>query len=295
MRTERRVVDNRVFLLGLDSLYRQAIKWHERLELFACALKVAGALGVAPADVPVEGYYATDAQLTGYFRMMRALQAVDESRTPEVERLPEYQRLRDVASAPLYGRPQERGKLLPAGRDALSQALMDTQPDWSVALLTETAGTAAEDTDDISLVGLAARIRDPVVLAALRESVVLYAEDILGCAGIEDRPRYVWKVDEDLAEQARRFIRAYEELFGNELPPPEPAQAERYWNAYDDADVYGRCVRLGTNDATLPPLHYHWAIYGPDELAVQEFWHTEVWTTERYRNALRHDGRPPEF
>ena len=79
------------------------------------------------------------------------------------------------------------------------------------------------------------------------------------------------------------------------LPPPEPAQAERYWHAYDDADVYGRCVRLGANDATEPVLHYHWGIYGPEKLAVQEFWDTEVWTTDRYRNALQHDGRPPEF
>lgn len=295
MPTEQRVVDNRVFLLGLDSLYRQKMKWHERMELLSCATKVAGVLGVAPADVPIEGYYADDPRLTAYFRLMRALQAVDERRAPEVERLPEYQRLRDVASAPLYGHPVERGRLLPAGRDPLSQALEYTQPDWSVALLTETAYTVAQGTDDYSLVGLAARIRDPVVLAALRESVVLYAEEILGCLEVDDRARYVWKVDPELVAQARRFIQAFEELFDVQLPPPEPAQAERYWSAYDDADAYGRCVRLGANDATAPMLHYHWAIYGPEELAVQEFWDSEIWTTERYRNALRHDGSPPAF
>jgi len=295
MPTERRIVDNRVFLLGLDELYRQAIKWHERLDLFDCAKKVVGALGIAPADVPIEGYYATDPQLTDYFRMMRALQAVDERRTHEVERLPEYRRLRDVTSAPLYGQPVDRGKLLPAGRDPLSQALEDTQPDWSVEELTAAAHATAQSTDDISLVGLAARIRDPVVLAALRETVVLYAEDLLGCAGIEDQPQYVWQVDKDLAAQAKRFIRAFRELFDEDLPPPEPAQVERYWHAYEDEDVYGRCVRLGSNDATAPTLHYHWAIYGPEQLAVQEFWHPEVWTTDRYRNALRHDGRPPVF
>jgi hypothetical protein len=294
MRTERRVVDNRVFLLGLDQLYRQAIKWHERLELFACAKRVTGALGVAPADVPIEGYYADDAQLTGYFRMMRALQDVDESRTSEVARLPEFRRLRDVTSAPLYGHPQQRGKLLPVGRDPLSQALIETQADWSVERLTAAAHTTAQKTDDISLVGLAARIRDPVVLAALRESVVVYAEDAPGCPVLADRPQYVRKVEKDLAAQAKRFIRTFHELFGEELPPPDPTQAERYWHAHEDNEIYGRCVRLGSNDATEPMLHYHWAIYGPEESAVQEFWHAEVWTTDRYRSAL-HDGRPPDL
>ncbi|MHC4816849.1 MAG: hypothetical protein ACYTF8_02140 [Planctomycetota bacterium] len=295
MRVERCVVDNRVFLLGLDELYRQAIKWHERQELFTCAQRVVDALGITAADVPIEGDYADDPQLTEYFRMMRALQDVDERRTSDVKSLPEFRRLLDVASAPLYGHPRQRGKLLPVGRDALSQALIDTQPEWSLERLTEAARTVARETDDISLVGLAARIRDPVVLAALRESVVLYAEDVVGCAPLVDQPRYIWKVEDDLAEQAKRFIPAFHELFGDELPPPEPAQAERYWNAYESEEVYGRCVRIGSNDSTSPVRHPHWAIYGPEELAVQEFWHEEVWTTDRCRNALHHHGLPPDL
>lgn len=291
---ERCVVDNRAFLLGLDQLYRTAIKWHERLELFTCAKRVTGALGVAPADVPIEGYYADDPQLTGYFRMMRALQDVDERRTPEVAELPEYQRLREVTSSPIYGRSQELGKLLPVGRDPLSRALIETQPDWSVERLMEVAHDAAGKTGDFSLVGLAARIRDAVVLAGLRETVVLYADGVLGIPGPDDQPKYVWKVDKDLAEQAGRFIRAFNELFDEELPPAESSQAERYWNAHEDCELYGRCVRLGTNDATRPVLHYHWGISDPTELTVQEFWHEEVWTTDRYRMAFR-DGRPPEL
>lgn len=289
---ERRIVDNRVFLLGLDRLYRTAIKWHERLQLLKCAHKVIGTLDIEPADVPVEGYYADDPQLAEYFRMMRALQQVDERRTPEVERLPEFRRLHDVCSAPLYGHPHQLGKLLPVGRDALSQALIDTWPDWSVEKLTAAARTTARKTDDFSLVGLAAYLRDPVVLAGLRESVVLYADQILGMGEIEEPKEYIWNVDPELAEQAGRFIRAYNELFGEELPPTDPSQAERYWNAADDNDLYGRCVKLGANDAVDPVLHYHWAIYGPRELAVQEFWHADVWTTERYREALQLGRRP---
>jgi len=171
----QRIVDNRVFLLGLDRLYREAMKRHERGELLACARSVAATLAVKAADVPVEGYYAEEEDLTTYFRLMRALQNVYAERRSEVGSLAAFQRLYDVASAPLYGRARDVDKLLPTGRDPLSQALADTQPDWSMASLVSTASTCACDWDDFSLVGLAARWGDAVVLTALRESVVLCA------------------------------------------------------------------------------------------------------------------------
>lgn len=294
---QRRVVDNRVFLLGLDKLYRDAMKRHERDELLTCARRVAAALHVTPPDVPVEGYYAEDQQLTEYFRLVRALQGLDEGLTSTVASLPEFQRLRDVMSAPLYGRPQQRGKLLPAGRDALSQALHDTRPEWTVQRLTAAADAAARETNDISLVGLAARVQDAVVLTAARESVVLYAEAVPVAALRLPRPKYVWKVDEDLADHARRFIETFNTLFGERLPPPEPAQAGRYWRAYDANEILGRCVRLGYDDTVSPMRHYHWAICrGADgKLAVQEFWHSEVWTTARYSSALPPGGRCPDL
>ena len=297
MFTERRVVDNRVFLLGLDKLYRDAMKEHERGELLRCSRRVAGALDVTAADVPVEGYYAEDQSLTEYFCLVRALQDIDESATSSVVSLPEFQRLRDVMSSPLFGRPQWRDKLLPVGRDALSQALRDTFPDWTLANLTTAAQSTALETDEISLVGLVARVRDAVVLAAVRESVVLYAEMVVGAALHPPRPKYVWEVDEELAEHARRFVDAFNRLFGEELPPPDPGQAEVYWHGYDGNEILGRCVRLGCDDRVLPMRHYHWAIchVGTGEVAVQEFSSPELWTTTRYRSALRGRGRCPEL
>jgi hypothetical protein len=70
-RTETRVVDDRTFLLGLDELYRSAMKKHERDELLGCARTLSTALGIAPADVPVEGYYSEDEMLSEYFRRMQ--------------------------------------------------------------------------------------------------------------------------------------------------------------------------------------------------------------------------------
>jgi hypothetical protein len=136
-----------------------------------------------------------------------------------------------------------------------------------------------------------------VVLTAARESVVLYAAMIVGATLSPPRPRYVWKVDEELAALARRFADPFNTLFGDELPTPEEVNAERYWRAYDANEILGRCVRLGLDDAVSPIRHYHWAICrGADgEFIVQEFWKSEVWTTKRYLSALRSGGRCPEL
>ena len=295
MPREQRVVDNRVFLLGLDQLYRVAMKQHERGELLMCAQRVADALHATPADVPVEGYYVEDQQLTEYFLLLRALQEFDEGSAAAVSSLPEFQRLLEITSAPLFGRPQHRGKLIPTGHDALSQALSDTRP-WTVKKLIAAACAAAQETDDFSLVGLAARVQDAVILTAARESVVLYAEVICGSAQRLRRPRYVWKVDPDLVENAKRFIHTFRVLFGEDLPTPEPAQAARYWHACENNQVLGRCVRLGYEDTKPPARHYHWAICRADgEFVVQEFWSAEVWTTERYRSALVVGGLCPDL
>jgi hypothetical protein len=238
--------------------------------------------------VPVEGYYADDGLLTEYFRLVRALQVIDKGATPSVEPLHEFRRLRDATSAPLYGRQLESDSLLPAGCDALSQALLDTFPDWTVASLTAAACKTARETDEISLVGLAARVKDSVVLAALRESVALYAQTVIGAALHPPPPEYIWQVDEDLAGHAARFIDTFNKLFGEKLPPPKPAQAERYWHAYHDNGILGRCVHLGYDDRALPVRHYHWAIRrgAPAEFEVHEFWDSEVWTTARYSSTI---------
>jgi hypothetical protein len=166
-----------------------------------------------------------------------------------------------------------------------------------VRRLTEAAREAALAWDDFSLVGLAALVRDSVVLAATRESVVLYAEVAIPSAmpGWQRPPKYVWEVDEGLARQARKFVEAFASLFGERLPRPEASSAELYWDAHESNDVLGRCVRIGYDDSSR--RHYHWAVCHDalGELTVQEFWHHELWTTERYRGELRGGGGCPRI
>lgn len=134
------------------------------------------------------------------------------------------------------------------------------------------------------------------MLTAARESVVLYADWIAGCTLAPDPPDYIWNVDPALVEQARRLIDAFRVLFSDELPPPEPARAELYWHACEENEILGRCVRLGYNDATSPVLQYHWAICRRDyALEVHEFWHPELWTSERYSTVIGYDGRCPNL
>jgi hypothetical protein len=282
-----RVVDNRTFLLGLDELYRNAMKALESERLLPCARKVAETLHIQPATVPIEGYYHETPALEEYFRWMRSLQEQDESAEARVKQLHEFQVLWEVTSSPLYGRPQRKGKLLPVGRDALSQALGDMVPNWSVEGLTKAAYAAALQFDDYSLVGLAARTKDAVVLTGTRESVVLYAEPVVYGLHRGPEPGYEWRVDEELAAAANRFIATFNGFVPDALPRAEAASAQRYYKAYADNEILGRCVRLGqTKDGSQ---HYHWAIIvkalsgGRFELGVDDFWNKDIWTTAKYR------------
>lgn len=282
--TNAQVVDDKVFLLGLDVLYTEAIRRHESTELLTCARSVASALHLPQVgtvgEVAVEGYYTQDAGLAEYFSLVRSFQDVADARVREVEHLPEFQRLLAITSSPLYGVPIQGGKLLPMGRDPLSMALHRTAPNWHAAQLVSEAQSLAKEGDDFSLVGLAAIHGDPVVLAALRESVVLYAEPgFIGLPQVE----FAWRVSHALAERGARFVRTFNDLFAENLAAPIASEAATYWHAYCKNRVEGRCVRLGTDRPRQ--LHYHWAVKdGADgRHALEEFWDGSVWTTDRYR------------
>jgi hypothetical protein len=284
-------IDNRTFVIGLDELYRNAMKRFESVTLLPCARTVAKTLDAPPANVPVEGYYHETPALQEYFLWMRRLQEVDESAEAQVGRLREFQLLWDVTSSPLFGRAQRHGKLLPVGRDPLAQALLDTRPNWHLEGLVKAAYEAAIRYDDVSLVGLAARCQDAVTLAATRESVVLYAE-VVALGGVPDHTyTYLWRVDAALAEAANRFIAAFNRFVPGGLPEAVAGNAEVFYKAYADNDVIGRCVRIGQTEDGL--RHYHWAIaarrVSPEgvDLLVDEFWSDELWTTEDYREAQR--------
>jgi hypothetical protein len=286
MTTETRIVDNRVFLLGLDELYRDAMKAHERTELLGCAQATADTLRLSPADVPIEGYYTEDDELARYFRLVRAIQKVPRHRESELQSHDGYARLKQVAGSPVFGPSSDEKSLLPAGNDCLTVALGRTFPSWTIETITDKAYEVAVQSNDYSIVALAALSHDPVVLAALRESVVLYAVAMAGCAMIE-QPQYDWRVDNEVSTRASRFITEFNDLLSEALPEPLPSNADTYWTACQEWKVIGRCVRIGFDDSIDSVKYYHWAIDQDSryDLVVKDFWDTDIWTTERYREA----------
>ena len=281
--TEERVVDDRTFLLGLEELYRTGIKTHERSELLVAAREVASALGVPPVavDAPVEGYYNDNDELREYFRLLRALQKVDASARARVASLRDFQRLSQVTASPIFGEASFGGMLFPIGKDPLARAL-DSVGQWTVSALVDAAHKIAMESDDYSLVGLASLVRDPVLMTALRESVVVYAA--AATMGVGTLPLYTWRVSDEIARRAERFVSTFNALFAEEIPAPAAANADYFGAAaIKRGEISGKCVRLGQSQS--PVKYYHWAIAaGADkQLSVQEFWHDELWTTERYR------------
>jgi hypothetical protein len=297
MPDEALIVDNRVFLLGLDKLFRTAMQRYEIFELLPCAQAVAKELSVRPSTGPVEGYYAESPPLTEYFHLVRALQAAPNSLRTRVRGQPEFQRLEEVVSSRIFGEPVSAGGLLPMGRDPLSQALIDLPlRHWSIKALVRRASEVARQKEDYSLVGLAALAEDPVMLAALRESVVLYAEVAFGAPARPEDEQYAWAVDNRLETQATRFVKRFNSLFGEDLPDPAAGNAGQYWRASQEASVVDRCVRIGEDPHAAPIRYYHWAVTpaGSGEVRVEEFWDVELWTTERYSKSRpgRNANRP---
>lgn len=285
-------ITNRVCLLGLDEMYRDAIGFHERNELLASARVVAKKLKLAPADVPVEGYYARDANLAEYFRLMRALQMCDSLQRPRVAKLAAFRQLERVASSPIFGTPSRWG-LLPRSVDALARALDETAPRWGIAQVVDAAARIASHSGEWSLVAVAALAHDAVTLAATRESVVLYAAVTLEGAFFLPPPEqeFVWLVDADVSDRANQFITAFNELFDDALPSAEPKNAQTFWSAYERSTVIGRCVYIGVNP-DRDKRYYHWAIHQSAErnLEVVDFWASEVWTTDRFSKFLTPEG-----
>jgi len=294
MPKERRVVDDLKFVLGLDELYREAMKRQERTELLQTAQIVAQELGVAPANVPIEGYYSDDPLLSEYFLLMRALQGCPETDRARVRNLPAFIRLTAVVSSPIFGKPVSAG-LLPQGLDPLSRALDATQPsDWSVPGLTAAAHDLVVTSGDFSLVALAALSADAIALAATRESVVLYTVVTLSAAKYPQEPEYVWAASDEMTERGRSFVATFNELFSENLPEPGPSSCSHYWNASRYTRLLGRCVRLAV-EPFKPARHYHWGVTKAKGrgLLVEDFWDSEIWTTERYQRRVDPGARPP--
>ena len=279
-------VDDRALVLALDHLYRDRMKVFEVANLLPAARKLIEIFGQPISTVPIEGYYNESEELKEYFLNIRALQRIEATKIPLVKNLDEYQLLLRVMSSKIFGITGESMKLFPTKKDSLYFALDNTLvEDWNVKTLTEKARTYAFENDDISLVGIAASIADSVVLAATRESTVLYVGVVVGSPAMYEPPKieYVWNVSSSLEARVNRFIDTFNELTSSNIKTAHTDNVEYFYHAFESNKIFGRCVRIGYDDTQQPAQNYHWAIKDGDlELVVDEFWHPDLWTTERY-------------
>ncbi len=284
------IVDNRTFLLGLDELYRTAVKRYEQETLLPHARTLTDLLQVIPTKCPIEGYYAETPELTEYFYLVRAMQSLPAISPPDVYAPVSYQVLSAFMRSPIFGPFHESDGLLPRSHDSLFLALRETAPNWSLNRVIHTAQQVAHANDDISMVGLAARSGDSVALTALYESTVMREE--ITHFGFETSPHtpYVWMVDDELVESAQRFIAALNMFIPNALPTAAPEHAATFFKAFLNNDVIGRCVRIGTTTA-CHNRHYYWALCaatdydGRVSIDVDIFWSDQLWTTTMYRTS----------
>ena len=287
MTTIIKEVSDRALVLALDYLYRENIKIFEVEKLLPASRVLVERLQVYVSQVLIEGYYNESEELKEYFLNIRALQQVAEEKRSVVQDLDEYQLLFRVVSAEIFGSESESKKLLPARKDPLYFALAETHvSEWDVKKLTEKAYDFSVRNDDISLVGIAAYIKDSVVLAALRESVVLYAA-VMRCAADSTPPtiKYVWNVSPELAIKVNRFIAIFNQLTSSKIKQASADNVEYFYRAFKDNKIEGRCVRIGLDDSQSPEQNYHWAVKnGLEGLEVDEFWHRDLWTTQRYQS-----------
>jgi hypothetical protein len=280
-----KVVDNRALILALDYLYRENMKKFEAEKLLYKSRQLINTLSLSVLDAPVEGYYHESEELKEYFLNLRTLQQCPAERKIELENLDAYQILSKVTDSEIYGKGKSNG-FLPRRLDPLYYALQNIPVSkWDVESITTEAHSISIDSDDISLVGIAASINDSVVLAALRESVALYGTVAAGCAIIPPKIIYKWNVDSKLQSKVNRFINIFNELSSGNIKEASPENVEYYYEASDENEIFGRCIYIGYDDTKIPIERYHWAIKcEAGNAIVDDFWSEELWTTKRYQD-----------
>lgn len=280
-----KTLDNRALVLALDYLYREGMKLFEVEKLLPASRNLIDKLSLKVIDAPIEGYYCESEKLKEYFLKIRTLQQCSEKRKQEVEKLEAYQLITEVMSSEIFGSGKAQG-FLPQRLDPLFYALQNISVGkWTVEAIISEANSIATHHDDISLVGIAAFINDSVVLAALRESVALYGAVAAGCAMIPPKIVYEWNVDKVLQNKVNRFIRSFNTLTSNSVKEASPDNVEYFYDAFEENHIIGRCIYIGYDDTKDPIEKYHWAIKPEgNKVVVEDFWSTELWTTERYQD-----------
>lgn len=284
------VVDDRMLLRGLIALFSSALSACIKEELLGCARRVVEVLGIEPADGAVPGFCGGDDELVEYCRIVCALQQAPAAQLERVAGLADYERLAAVTGWPLFVLPADGDRLLPRCEDALSRALATTAT-WSIAALVPAARAIAEQSEDVSLAGLAARAGDPMLMVLARElprSSMHGWIDADEAIAMADEYDFDWQVTPEFAVSVSAFVETANALLRANLPAAIVDNVSAFFFARGVGGIGGQCIALGKRADAV----HHWAISGPHAATrkpgpeVEEFVAAEWWSTERYRREL---------
>jgi len=281
---KERIIGDREVILGLDYLYRNSMKMHERKTLLPCADTLVKKLSIPIEDVPIEGYYSETPELTYYFKLIKSLQNVNIVRRSEISDMKEYQKLLEVFGSPIYGESNFENSIFPHAVDPISTSLKKFSPAWwkAVSIINE-AYENIKDSNNFSLTGIGILTKDPVVITALRESAVLFLS-VERASPETPKYQYIWSVSSNIENLINMFIYEFNKFIPYKILYANKNNSEYFYNAYEENRLIGRCVCIGKDNSLNK--YYHWAINkkdSSDELNFVEFWDDKIWTTEQYR------------
>ena len=305
-------MDERTLLQGLIVMFQRALSASIKRELYGCAQRLANKLNLKPVRScgVIPDFCKGDAILSRYFQIVEELRHVCWRK--RVQAMPDFQRIEAVMASPLFGlrtsrsdsltmacrrcgplgfahkqqlgRPQDAldRAVIAIGRDTLAQS-PGTAATCSITELTTSAQSIAVEADDVSLVGLAARIGDPMLMILARAQP--RAGHLLDDSGEE----FDWQVDAAFAASAAEFVDTANQLLGADLPAPTADHASAYFWASLAISPGGQCVPL---DCDHGQGTYYWAIRGPHLASrmpgpeAEQFVDTKPWDSGRYTREL---------
>ena len=282
------IVGDFELILGLDSFYRNKMKKYEE-KLLPLIREILNKLNKSPEKFLVEGYYYETEKLTEYFNCIKTLKQVPIIHQKKIKKLPGYKKIIQLYCSGLYGEYKFDKNILPTVKDAIYYTL-ETLPvnKWNKDNILDTAYEIIKDTNNYSIINLGIILKNPVIITALRESVVLYSEFI--CTGAPPPiiyiHKYIWNVSKNIENMANIIIEIFNGICPYKIPEAIESNAELYYYEYTENKIDSRCVRIGFDD--LSNKNYHWAIKNIKNMANKykfiDFWDSELWTTEKLKN-----------
>jgi hypothetical protein len=268
------------------------MKKYETKYLLPLVIELFKKLAITQKEYPIEGYYYESEELKNYFNYIKTFQQVSIKYKKDIQNMLGYKKLTELYCSGLYGKYEYKNNILPQIKDPIYYALESLSVEnWNVKNIINEAFTIINDIGNTTIIGLGIALKNPVIVTALRESVVLYPD--FYCTGVPDFTikyinKYIWNVSKEIENLANTIIETFNGICKYKIPKAIEKNAKIYFEEFSSNPINLRCVRIGYDD--FSGKNYHWAIKNQKYLTSNykfiEFWDKNLWTTENAKNDL---------